>query len=56
MDKPLPEPPADRLLKQIFNCVEAREAACDSQFKSLWEVHAETLRRKLRRLLDELEG
>lgn len=52
----MPEPPADRLLKQIFNCVEAREAACDSQFKSLWEVHAETLRRKLRRLLDELEG
>jgi hypothetical protein len=51
-----PEPPASHLLKKVFKCVEARDAAHDPEIKVLWEVHAETLRRELRRLLDEMDG
>lgn len=51
--------PASQLLKKalnFFRCVEARDAAHDPEIKVLWEVHAETLRRELRRLLDEMDG
>ena len=55
MDKPFPEPATNRLLKRVFKCVEARDAAHDPDIKALWEIHAETLRRRLRRMLDEMD-
>ena len=51
-----PEPPASHLLEKVLKCVEARDAAHDPEIKVLWEVHAETLRRELRRLLAEMDG
>jgi hypothetical protein len=51
-----PEPPASHLLEKVSKCVKARDAAHDPEIKVLWEVHAETLRRELRRLLDEMDG
>lgn len=55
MGESLPEPATNLLLKRVFNCVEARDAAHDPDIKALWEIHAKTLRRKLRRLLNEMD-
>ena len=45
-----------RILKRVFKCIKARDAAHDPEIKAIWEIHASSLRRKLRRLLDEQEG
>ena len=55
MGESVPEPPTNLLLKRVFNCVEARDAAHDPDIKAIWEIHAASLRRKLRRLLDKTD-
>ena len=46
----------EKLLKKVFLCVAARDAAHDPRFVALWETHADALRNKIRALLDKLEG
>ena len=46
------EPRTNRLLKQRFKCLEARDTAHDPEFKALWENHAEELRTLLRKELN----
>ena len=44
-----------QLLKRVFKCVKARDAAHDPEIKAIWEIHAASLRRKLRRMLDKMD-
>lgn len=41
----------ERLLKKVFKCVQARDAAHDPRIKAIWERNAEFFRAKLRQLL-----
>ena len=43
----------ERLLKKVFKCVQARDAAHDPRFRAIWERNAEFFRAKLRQLLKD---
>ena len=46
------EPRTNWLLKKVFLCNEARDAAHDPEFKAIWDNHAEVLRALLRKELN----
>jgi hypothetical protein len=46
------EPKTNRLLKQRFKCLQARDTAHDPEFKFVWNNHAEALRIKLKKELN----
>jgi hypothetical protein len=45
------EPRTNWLLKKVFRCIEARDAANNPEFKTIWENHAERLRDQLKKEL-----
>ena len=46
------EPRTNRLLKQRFKCLQARDTAHDPDFKIVWNNHAEALGAKLKKELN----
>ena len=46
------EPRTNRLLKQRFKCLHARDTAHDPDFKVVWNNHAEALGAKLKKELN----
>ena len=46
------EPKTNRLLKQRFQCLQARDTAHDAAIKIVWNNHAEALGAKLRKELN----
>ncbi len=46
------EPQTNRLLKQRFKCLQARDTAHDPDFKIVWNNHAEALGAKLKKELN----
>ena len=45
------EPRTNWLLKKVFRCIEARDAANNPEFKTIWGIHAERLRDQLKKEL-----
>ena len=45
------EPRTNWLLKKVFRFIEARDAANNPEFKTIWENHAERLRDQLKKEL-----